>query len=394
MNRMMGLFMGGALFLSSCKGCGDSEPSSPPEIRWANSVSVFETVDFAEIDVEVVLSSIHTETVTVDFETVPGTALEGEDYVGTSGTLVFAPGELSQTVSVSLVVDAYLESDEQFELSLSNPVNAYIKVGEPTVSVGIRNDDNLIFISDEGYEAADSYEGMNLVWSDEFEDTQIDLTNWTYDLGNGSGGWGNNEQQTYTNSLNNSFVADGKLFIKAEKVGENAFTSARLKSQGLQEFQYGRIDVRALLPKGQGIWPAIWMLGSNHPTAGWPACGEIDIMELLGHLPGTVHGTAHWGADWPSWNHQGSSTSIYPDHFDGEFHVFSVDWTENEIHFLMDDSQYFTINTSMMNGQPYPFNNPFFFILNVAVGGNWPGYPDESTTFPVFMAVDYVRVYQ
>jgi len=114
----------------------------------------------------------------------------------------------------------------------------------------------------------------------------------------------------------------------------------------------------------------------------------------LGHLPGTVHGTAHWGADWPSWNHQGSSTSIYPDHFDAEFHVFSIDWSEDNIDFIMDDEVYFNINPNMMNGQPYPFNNPFFFLLNVAVGGNWPGYPDETTTFPVFMAVDYVRVYQ
>ncbi len=223
MNRLLGLLIAGAFFLSSCEGCGDPEPSSPPEIRWANSVSVFETEDFADIDIEVVLGSVHTETVSVDFETVSGTAEEGEDFVATSGTLVFAPGELSQTVSVSLIVDEYLESDEQFELSLSNPVNAYIKVGEPTISIGIRNDDNLIYISDEGYDASDSYEGMNLVWSDEFEDSEIDLANWTYDIGNGSGGWGNNEQQTYTNSLNNSFVADGKLFIKAEKVGRECF---------------------------------------------------------------------------------------------------------------------------------------------------------------------------
>jgi beta-glucanase (GH16 family) len=262
------------------------------------------------------------------------------------------------------------------------------------VNVGLRNDDTDIFISDEGYDAATSYEGMSLAWSDEFDGEFIDPANWTYDLGSGNGGWGNNELQSYTNSANNSFVGDGKLFIIAEKVGENAYTSARLKSIGLQEHQYGRIDVRAMLPKGQGVWPAIWMLGSNYPDVGWPACGEIDIMELLGHLPGTVHGTAHWGADWPNWTHQGTSISIYPDHFDQEFHVFSVEWMEDEIKFLMDDQVYFTINPSLMQGQPYPFNNPFFFILNVAVGGNWPGSPDASTEFPVFMAVDYVRVYQ
>ena len=394
MNRLMYGLLGVAVLLSSCEGCGEPEPSNPPEIRWANAVSVFETEDFAQIELEVVLGSTHTETVMVDYTTVDGTAVAGEDYTAVSGNLVFAPGETSQKIAVELLIDQYLESDEQFELTLSNAVNGYIKIGEPSVTVGIRNDDNLIYISDEGYNAADSYEGMELVWADEFDGTEIDLSNWTYDLGNGSGGWGNNELQTYTNSANNSFVADGKLFIKAEKVGENAYTSARLKSLDLQEFQYGRIDCRALLPKGKGIWPAIWMLGGNYPDVGWPACGEIDIMELLGHLPGTVHGTAHWGADWPSWNHQGASTSIYPDHFDGEFHVFSIDWSEDNIDFIMDDEVFFNINPSMMNGQPYPFNNPFFFLLNVAVGGNWPGYPDETTTFPVFMAVDYVRVYQ
>lgn len=380
--------------LSSCEGCGEPEPSVNSEIRWANDVTVFETADVDAVTLTVTLGQVNTERVTVDYASIAGTAAEWDDFIPVSGTLVFEPGEFSKDISIEIVSDEYLEPDEFFTVELSNPVNGYVKIGSPTASVGIRNDDTMIFISDEGYDAADSYEGMSLVWTDEFEGEAIDLNNWTYDLGNGSGGWGNNEQQTYTNSANNSFVADGKLFIVAEKVGENAYTSARLKSLDLQEFQYGRIDVRAILPKGQGIWPAIWMLGANYPDVGWPACGEIDIMELLGHLAGTVHGTAHWGMDWPNWTHQGSSTSIYPDNFDEEFHVFSVDWSEDNIDFIMDDEVFFNINPSMMNGQPYPFNNPFFFILNVAVGGNWPGYPDETTTFPVFMAVDYVRVYQ
>lgn len=388
------LLLACAVGLSSCEGCGDPEPPVNSEIRWANDVTVFETADVDAVTLTVTLGQVNTERVTVDYASIPGTATEGDDFIPVSGTLVFEPGEFSKDLSIEIVSDEYLEPDEFFTVELSNPVNGYVKIGAPTASVGIRNDDSMIYISDEGYDASDSYEGMSLVWSDEFEGEAIDLSNWTYDLGNGSGGWGNNELQTYTNSANNSFVADGKLFIVAEKVGENAYTSARLKSLDLQEFQYGRIDVRAILPKGQGIWPAIWMLGANYPDVGWPACGEIDIMELLGHLAGTVHGTAHWGIDWPNWTHQGSSTSIYPENFDEEFHVFSIDWSEDNIDFIMDDEVFFNINPSMMNGQPYPFNNPFFFILNVAVGGNWPGYPDETTTFPVFMAVDYVRVYQ
>jgi beta-glucanase (GH16 family) len=252
----------------------------------------------------------------------------------------------------------------------------------------------MINISDDGYQSAESYDGLSLTWSDEFNGDYINYDNWGYDLGNGSGGWGNNELQTYTNNPNNAYVSDGRLIIKAEKTGEVSYSSARLKSLGLQEFQFGRIDVRALLPKGRGVWPAIWMLGANYPEVGWPACGEIDIMELLGHQAGTVHGTAHWGNDYPQWQFQGNDISIYPENFDGEFHVFSIDWSPNEIIYLMDDEAFFTVNTAMMNGQNYPFNDPFFFILNVAIGGNWPGYPDETTSFPVFMAIDYVRVFQ
>lgn len=383
-----------SIAFASCEGCGDPEPPVNSEIRWANDVTVFETAELTSVTLTVILGQINTEQVTVEYATIEGTASENEDYVPTSGTLVFEPGEFSKDIQIEIIPDEYLESDEFFEVELSNPVNGFVKIGAPTASVGLRNDDTMIYISNEGYEAADSYEGKSLVWSDEFNGESIDPLNWTYDIGNGSGGWGNNELETYTSSPSNSFVADGKLFIVAEKVGENAFTSARLKTMGLQEFQFGRIDIRALLPKGQGIWPALWMLGANYPEEGWPACGEIDIMELLGHLPGTVHGTVHWGIDWSNWNHYGTSTSIYPNHFDEEFHVFSLDWQPNEIRFLMDDQLFYTVTPSMMNGQPYPFNNPFFFIFNVAVGGNWPGYPDETTMFPVFMAVDYVRVYQ
>ncbi len=395
MNKFLGyLSIAGIVLLSSCEACNEPQPEVNSEISWANDVTVFETALLTSVTVEVKLSPVNSREVSVEYMTIEGSATAGEDFMPMSGSLVFAPGETSKTISIPIVTDDYLEPDESFQVELKNPVNGYIEVGQPSVNVGLRNDDSNIFISDEGYEASSSYEGMTLTWADEFEGEAIDPENWTYDLGSGNGGWGNNELQSYTNSSNNSFVGDGKLFIVAEKVGENAYTSARLKSLGLKEFQYGRIDVRAMLPKGQGVWPAIWMLGANYPDMGWPACGEIDVMELLGHLPGTVHGTAHWGADWPSWTHQGSSVSIYPDHFDEEFHVFSVEWMEDEIKFFMDDEVYFTIAPSMMQGQPYPFNNPFFFILNVAVGGNWPGNPDESSEFPVFMAVDYVRVYQ
>ena len=386
--------MAGFIVLTSCEACNEPETEVNSEISWANDVTVFETALLTAVNLEVRLNSANTREVSVEYATIEGSATAGEDFVESSGSLVFAPGETAKTISIPILSDDYLEPDESFQVELKNAINGYIKVGEPIANVSLRNDDTNIFISDEGYEASTSYDGMSLTWADEFDGEAINPANWTYDLGSGNGGWGNNELQSYSNSSNNSFVGDGKLFIVAEKVGENAYASARLKSLGLKEFQYGRIDVRAMLPKGQGVWPAIWMLGANYPDVGWPACGEIDIMELLGHLPGTVHGTAHWGADWPSWTHQGATSSIYPEHFDEEFHLFSIEWEQDQINFLRDDQVYFTITPSMMQGQPYPFNNPFFFILNVAVGGNWPGNPDESSEFPVFMAVDYVRVYQ
>ncbi|MAI24354.1 MAG: hypothetical protein CL828_09870 [Crocinitomicaceae bacterium] len=244
----------------------------------------------------------------------------------------------------------------------------------------------------EGYPAADTYEAMTLVWSDEFDGTSLNLDNWTYDLG--ASGWGNNEWQNYTNSTQNSSVADGYLTITARQEG-SSYTSARLKSQGLQSFQYGRMDIRAKLPEGQGIWPAIWMLGDNFTSTGWPACGEIDIMEMIGHQPSTAHGTAHWGSSWNFHQYTGSSITLpNGEKFSEAFHLFSVIWEENQITWLMDDQAYFSIDSAQMNGQPYPFNAQFFFIMNIAVGGNWPGYPDATTEFPQHMVVDCIRVFQ
>ena len=217
------------------------------------------------------------------------------------------------------------------------------------------------------------------------------MTNWTYDLG--GHGWGNQELQVYTNQAENAYVANGNLMIVAEDKGSH-YTSARMKSIGLQEFQYGRIDVRAVLPQGQGIWPAIWMLGANFPTAGWPACGEIDIMELIGSSPNVVHGTVHFGNDYTQHNFTGGTSIGFSETFSDEFHVFSIEWDESGITWLLDDQEFYSVSNTVSGTQNYPFDNPFFFILNVAVGGVWPGYPDATTTFPQYMAVDYVRVYQ
>ena len=167
------LLLACAVGLSSCEGCGDPEPPVNSEIRWANDVTVFETADVDAVTLTVTLGQVNTERVTVDYASIPGTATEGDDFIPVSGTLVFEPGEFSKDLSIEIVSDEYLEPDEFFTVELSNPVNGYVKIGAPTASVGIRNDDTMIYISDEGYDAADSYEGMALVWADEFEGEAI-----------------------------------------------------------------------------------------------------------------------------------------------------------------------------------------------------------------------------
>ena len=244
-----------------------------------------------------------------------------------------------------------------------------------------------------GYSTPLSYSGMTLVWNDEFEGSSLSL-DWTFDIGTGSWGWGNNELQYYTNQ--NIQLIDGilKITAKSEIFNSQNYTSTRIKTQGLKSWKYGRVDVRAALPYGQGIWPAIWMLGDNITTAGWPACGEIDIMEMIGGAGAndrTAHGTAHWSSNG-SHAQFGNSTVLPNGRFADEFHVFSIIWNQNSITWLMDDVVYNTLNITP--AELSEFQEKFFLIMNVAVGGNWPGNPDASTVFPQTMYVDYVRIFQ
>ncbi|HEY3401859.1 MAG TPA: glycoside hydrolase family 16 protein [Ohtaekwangia sp.] len=238
-------------------------------------------------------------------------------------------------------------------------------------------------------------EKRTLVWSDEFNYTgKPDPSKWSYDLGSQNNGWGNNELQYYTEDEKNVTVKNDMLIIEAVKE-EKGYTSARIVSKGKGDWVYGRIDVRAKLPKGKGTWPAIWMLSSNWKYGGWPESGEIDIMEHVGYDPGVVHGTIHTVL----YNHmkqtQKEGITKVLDCQD-TFHTYSLDWTENKMDFLIDDNVYYTITRDPkedFNG--WPFDQPFYLILNLAVGGNWGGKEgiDESI-WPQRMEVDYVRVYQ
>jgi beta-glucanase (GH16 family) len=238
--------------------------------------------------------------------------------------------------------------------------------------------------------------GWTLVWADEFSGPSIDGNNWVYDVG--AGGWGNNELQTYTSSSSNSYIENGSLVIKAIK-NKNKYTSARLKTQGKHSWTYGKVAARIRLPYGQGIWPAFWMLGGNITTVGWPKCGEIDIVEMIGggeNRDDTIYGTLHWDAN-NSHASYGSGPHELPDpqFFHQDYHVFEIEWSASEVIWKLDMVEHFrtSVDTSLWPTMD-EFHRPFFIILNMAVGGNWPGYPNRTTVFPQYMYVDWVRVYQ
>lgn len=234
-----------------------------------------------------------------------------------------------------------------------------------------------------------------LVWSDEFNGSNINTSDWTFETG--AGGWGNQELQNYTNG-DNATIVDGKLVLTAKKVNNNkvagSYTSTRMITMGKKEFTYGKIEVSAKLPSGTGIWPAIWMLGGNINSVSWPACGEIDIMEYVGFEPDVVHGTVHTPAGYGA-NGNGSSKSLTT--AEEEFHTYGILWTEQSIKFYVDtpDNLVHTYNPNTKTADNWPFDKPHFFIFNIAVGGTWGGAQGiDNAIFPQTMEIDYVRVYQ
>jgi len=252
----------------------------------------------------------------------------------------------------------------------------------------------------ESTDLSDTIPGWNLVWSDEFNGANIDLTKWEHEV-NGEGG-GNNELQYYTDRDVNSFVEDGKLVIRALKEtytgpdGTRDYTSARLRTKYKGDWKYGRFEISAKLPIGQGLWPAIWMLPTDWVYGGWAASGEIDIMELLGQDPVRVYGTLHYGGEWPNNTQSGNSYVLTNGSFTSTFHVFTLEWEENKFRWYVDGILYQTQSSwySANGDYPAPFDQRFHLLLNVAVGGNWPGNPDNTTTLPQSMIVDYVKVYK
>jgi beta-glucanase (GH16 family) len=257
------------------------------------------------------------------------------------------------------------------------------------------SDPNLseVIIPSGGATSPNTYNGMTLVWEDDFQGSTLNQSNWSYETGTGTNGWGNNELQFYRRE--NTSLQDGHLVITAKKESYEGreYTSSRLVTKDKKQFRYGRIDIRAVMPKGQGLWPALWMLGSNFDTVGWPACGEIDIMEMIGGngRENTVHGTVHWQNNGTRAQF-GGEKRITSGTLNDEFHVYSIVWDAISIRWFIDNEQYHVIDTTP--AELDEFRRNFFFIFNVAVGGDWPGAPDATTTFPQHMIVDYVRVFQ
>jgi hypothetical protein len=249
-----------------------------------------------------------------------------------------------------------------------------------------------------GYTTPLTYPGYTLAWQDEFDGTSLS-SDWTNEIGTGNGGWGNQESQYYR--AENTEVRDGYLVItaKRENFASSAYTSSRIISRGSQSFKFGRIDIRAAMPSGQGLWPALWMLGNNFNTVGWPRCGEIDIMEMVGGAAAAgrgdsyTHGTVHWWNDATNAKADfGGSYRLTNGALADEFHVYTIIWDQNGITWYFDDLQYHAVDIT--SASLSEFREEFFFIFNVAVGGLWPGSPNSSTVFPQTMAVDYVRVFQ
>jgi beta-glucanase (GH16 family) len=243
---------------------------------------------------------------------------------------------------------------------------------------------------------------LNIVWDDEFnqpDGSSPDPTKWGYD----TGAWpDNSELEYYTTRTNNARIEGGRLVIEAdqESYGGRSYTSARLKTQYKGSWTYGRMEARIQIPRGQGIWPAFWMLGTNIDSVSWPTCGEVDIMENIGKVSdqGTDHGTIHGpqnGGDYNGGSGVGGTYTLPSGALADNFHIYAVQWTPNQIQFFLDTNLFFTATpASLPGGGTWVFSQPQFFILNVAVGGQWPGNPDGTTVFPQQMLVDYVRVYQ
>jgi hypothetical protein len=344
--------------------------------------------DLDPVNLTVTVLSVDHETGFVQIQASAQNAVKFELYIGTSNT----PEQTNDNGFFEYTFGG--EGVYEIEVRAYGNSGRYLKQNS-TITIGQNGGSDPIPV-DSGYFSPLEYSGYSLIWQDEFSGLGINSDNWSFEIGDGCPnlcGWGNNELEYYR--AENAWVSDEVLTIEArqENFGGRNYTSARMITKGKQAFQYGRVDIRALLPEGQGMWPALWMLGNNISSVGWPKCGEIDIMEMIGgdNRENQCHGTAHW--DYGQGHAQyGLSKTVSPPNLAEAYHVFSIVWDETSIKWFVDNQQYneLTITDPSMS----EFHQEFFFIFNVAVGGNWPGNPNATTVFPQQMRVDYIRVFE
>ena len=280
--------------------------------------------------------------------------------------------------------------------------NVYVLVAQVSDGTASGSVNFTVTVTNDASETGDAIE-WSLVWSDEFDEDTVNPAKWGYMLGDGTlygetRGWGNNEKQFYTeDAVNSGITLDSEgnsvLYIDATATpnGPTDYASAKLTTEDLFEFRFGRVEARIKLPETQGIWPAFWMLGANKPEIGWPGSGEIDIMEMLGNAPQTVYGTLHYVNEDNELRSSGDSKSLVQGKYSDDYHIYAIEWTPEKITWFIDNEQYHQVTIAEDMKE---FLREHYFILNLAVGGYWPGYPDESTLLPQRLAVDYVRVYE
>lgn len=308
-------------------------------------------------------------------------------------------GESPVTEPTSSSADVPAISSEAENSSTAN--SSATDMSSSNVAVSSENDiaSSSSGITSSGNISSESNPGESpYLWHDEFDGDNIDSEKWTFEIGTGASGWGNNEWEYYTDRKENAYVQDGILHIRANKEDfeGSKYTSARLITKGKFSFTYGTVEARIALPVGKGIWPAFWLLGQNIDAVSWPACGEIDIIETV-NSENIVYGTNHWanGSEYATY---GNNTGNYRDQkFEldvTQFHNYKFTWDEKYIRMFVDDFMYHEILIENNTGDTEEFHKPFFFILNVAVAGNWPGFEVDDSQFPNEMLVDYIRVTQ
>lgn len=387
-----------SIFISCDKNTPETTPILPRVTFQEITIPEGDEQYFIDIIYEVFGDRINP--VTFSYITKDGSAQAENDYVPIYGDIVYGPGNqlIIDTFQIKILGNKIPEEDEYFDLVIDPIENATIDTSNIRITI---LDDDIPHDTFPGYISPETYEGYKLVWSDEFN-IQFYEGYWTLLDTDGCPdkcGFGNNELQYYRPE--NAKVDNGLLTITAreENYFGHSYTSARMNTKDKIEVRYGRIDIRARLPEGKGIWPALWMMGANRAEVGWPEAGEIDIMELRGSTPYRSCGTVHYqNANGNHANPGAKCFNLYSGRkYSDEFHVFSLVWDEEKIQWFLDDSHAFnTVRYTDLNlgSNPNPFLKPFYFLMNVAVGGNYDGSPDDTTVFPQTMEVDYIRVFQ